>query len=72
MKEENFDGIRPNRDAWQTGDNARQPFNPANESRSDGQRETPRRIGGLSKPPRRDMSGRRVDVDDTNFGVELW
>lgn len=26
----------------------------------------------LSKPPQRDMSGKRVDVDDAGFGIEIW
>jgi len=70
MKEENFDSTRPDRVNEQPRKTS-QPFNPSNESRSDRLNEHNPFVP-LSKPPKRDVSGRRVDVDDSAFGIELW
>lgn len=75
MKEETFgnnekyQGLSKN-----TPDN--HPFNPAN--RTDTGANTNKKANlnnlfqNLSKPPQRDMSGKRVDVDDAGFGIEIW
>ena len=68
MKEEQSENTRPNRDKQQPG---KTPFNPANESRSNRPNDERKHVN-LSKPPKRDVSGRRIDVDDSSFGIELW
>ena len=72
MKDHHSEKKQNPRDASQpAGNTGRTPFNPQNESRSD-RPSSNKHLSDLSKPPQRDMTGRRVDVDDTTFGVEIW
>jgi hypothetical protein len=71
MKEENHgDGTR-------TPGNSPNPNNAnrgANDAYRDGYRQDnhERKASGLSKPPQRDMSGKRIDLDGWELGYEIW